>query len=320
MPKYKLTTPVALIFFNRLDITEKIFAEIKKVKPIKLLLIADGPRSNHKDDIDRCTATRNLFENIDWDCEVLKNYSDINMGCDKRVITGLNWVFDNVEDAITLEDDALPSSEFFWFCQDLLEKYRDDKRIMSISGGNFQFGKKATSKYSYYYSRYCHMPGWATWRRAWKCFDEQMKTWPEIRDTGQLANVFEKCRPVRYWTALFDKIYPVVNSPWDYKWVYTWWVNNGLSIIPRTNLVSNIGYNREDATHTKKDSIFANVKINRLDFPLDHPPYMIRDTVADDYIEKIMFSSSFFRQQYLRFRNLMSKIPFLSFVFKSSVR
>src|SRR5665648_587346 len=166
MSNFQLKTPVAFIIFNRPETTRRVFAEIAKARPTKLLVIADGPRATHPDDAEKCAVVRAIIDGVDWDCEVLKNYSDVNLGCKRRVSSGLDWVFDTVEEAIILEDDCLPHPTFFRFCEEMLAKYRDDKRIAMISGDNFQFGKKRT-EYSYYFSRYTHIWGWASWRRAW---------------------------------------------------------------------------------------------------------------------------------------------------------
>ncbi|MFM7711944.1 MAG: glycosyltransferase family 2 protein, partial [Microcystis sp.] len=141
------------------DTTARVFEAIRQAKPPKLLVVADGPRADRADDIEKCKAARAIIEGVDWDCEVLTNYSDVNLGCKNRVSSGLNWVFDTVEEAIILEDDCVPDPTFFRFCEELLEYYRHDQRIMVISGNNFQFGKKRTG-YSYYFSVYTHCWGW----------------------------------------------------------------------------------------------------------------------------------------------------------------
>jgi hypothetical protein len=165
---------VALIIFNRTDTTKKVFEVLRQVKPAKLLVIADAPRHNYPDDIEKCAATRQIIEQVDWNCQVIKNYSEKNLGNKLRISTGLNWVFEQVEQAIILEDDCLPHPSFLPFCEDLLDKYQDDQRIMTRSGNNFQFGRKRT-EYSYYFSRYTLIWGWATWRRAWQHYDAEMK-------------------------------------------------------------------------------------------------------------------------------------------------
>jgi len=153
MNDFTLTTPVAFLIFNRPDTTEKVFAEIAKAKPPKLLVVADGPRAAKPGEIEKCEAVRSIVERVDWDCEVLKNYSDVNMGCRTRVSSGLDWVFENVEEAIILEDDCLPNQSFFKYCQELLQYYRHNEKIFSISGSNWQFGGRIYDK-SYYFSKF----------------------------------------------------------------------------------------------------------------------------------------------------------------------
>nr|MBA3765731.1 glycosyltransferase family 2 protein [Acidobacteriota bacterium] len=176
-----MNVPVALIIFNRADTTARVLAEIAKARPSKLLVIADGPRADHPDDAEKCLAARAAIDRVNWDCEVLTNYSEVNLGCGARPSSGLDWVFENVAEAIILEDDCLPHPTFFPFCAELLERHRDDERVMMISGDNFQFGRKRT-QYSYYFSRYTHTWGWATWRRAWRYFDREIKLWPALRE------------------------------------------------------------------------------------------------------------------------------------------
>src|SRR6185369_14461868 len=172
MADWALTTPVAFIIFNRPDTTEKVFAEIARARPPKLLVIADGPRAGRAGEADRCAATRAIIDRVDWDCKVLTNYSDVNLGCKNRVASGIDWVFEQVPEAIILEDDCLPDPTFFRFCEELLIRYREDERISQICGANFQFGRKRSND-SYYFSRYNHIWGWASWRRAWQHYDRK---------------------------------------------------------------------------------------------------------------------------------------------------
>jgi hypothetical protein len=142
MTKFQLKTPVALIIFKRPDTTERVFETIRQAKPPKLLVVADGPRTDQPGEAEKCAATRAIIDRVDWDCEVLKNYSDSNLGCGLRPATGISWVFEQVEEAIVLEDDCVPHPTFFRFCEELLEYYRHDERIMSISGINPYFGRR----------------------------------------------------------------------------------------------------------------------------------------------------------------------------------
>jgi hypothetical protein len=285
MSEFKLKTPVAFIIFNRPDTTQKVFERIRKAKPPKLFVIADGPRLDKPEDAQKCEAARAIIDQIDWDCEVLKNYSDINMGCKWRPASGITWVFDHVEEAIILEDDCLPNHAFFRFCEEMLGKYRYDNRIMSISGTNYQFGRSRNQD-SYYFSKYFHGWGWASWRRAWKFFDIEMKLWPVLRNEGWLKDIFFDSRAERYWENIFDVLYnKKINSAWDYMFSLACFSQNGLTIIPHINLVSNIGHG-SDSTHTADSfSRFANMSTSPMQFPLQHPAFMIRNDQADRYIQ-----------------------------------
>lgn len=283
-----IETPIAFIIFKRPDTTEKVFEAIRQAKPSKLLVIADGARSDRPGEAEKCAATRAIIDKVDWDCEVLKNYSQINLGCGKRVSSGLDWVFANVEEAIILEDDCLPYPSFFRFCEELLKKYRYDERIGSISGQNVQFGRNQT-EYSYYYSRYNHIWGWATWRRAWKYFDFDMQNWAEVRDRKLLYNILDNSRLVYKWARNFQAVSEGYLNTWDYQWQFACWMHNFLGIISNVNLISNIGFGME-STHTfSEKSQYFNQSTETIEFPLKHPPYMIRDVQADEFTEKTLF-------------------------------
>jgi len=284
MNDWQLKAPVAFFVFNRPYTTEKVFEAIRQAKPTKLLVVADGPRADRPGEVEKCAAARAIIDRVDWDCEVLKNYSDVNQGCKLRVSSGLDWVFDTVEEAIILEDDCLPHSTFFRFCEELLEKYRGDERIVMISGVNFQFGRKRTS-YSYYFSRYTHIWGWASWRRAWKYYDVTMKLWPTIKEGGWLQDILGNSQTGKYWGNIFQSVYDGKINTWDYQWTLACWVQGGLCILPNTNLVSNIGFGH-NSTHTTGESKFSNMQTEPVNYPLVHPPFILRDERADIFTEK----------------------------------
>ena len=282
-----MKTPVAFIIFNRPDTTARVFAEIARARPAKLLVIADGPRVDHPEDAEKCAATRAIVEGVDWDCEVLTNFSDANLGCKMRPVSGLNWVFENVEEAIILEDDCLPHPTFFPFCEELLERYRADERIMAVSGNNFERGQNQLAN-SYYFSRYPNSWGWASWRRAWAFFDIEIKLWPTLRQSSWLLDIFGQSNVARYWQSVFDKVFAgQLEGAWDYQWSFSCWAQNGLSITPEVNLVSNIGFGN-DSTHTADPtSSIANLPTFPIAFPLQHPGYVIRNYEADQFLSKI---------------------------------
>jgi hypothetical protein len=276
---YLLNSPVAFFIFNRPNATERVFAEIAKARPAKLLVVADGPRENYPGDDKNCAASRFVIDKVDWDCEVLRCYSETNLGCKRRVSSGLDWVFDTVERAIILEDDCLPHATFFRFCDELLDKYANDSRIGLISGDNFLSGKRRTD-HSYYFSHNPHIWGWASWRRTWQQYDVTMKSWPLIRDAGWLNDLVDSKMLKRYWKRLFQSVYDGSIDTWDYQLVFCCWTQSLLAIMPNVNLVSNIGFG-PDATFTKTLSPMANGPTQAVLFPLCHPPFVMVDKQAD---------------------------------------
>src|ERR1041384_4077758 len=190
MTSWDLRTAVAILIFNRPDKAERVFRAIAEARPSKLLIIADGPRSDRPDEAERCHLTRQVVAEVNWDCEVSRNYSSINLGMNGRTVSGLNWVFGLVDEAIFLEDDCLPDSSFFRFCDELLEKYRNDERVMMISGDNYMRGRRVTP-HSYFFSHYTGTWGWATWRRAWQYLDIDMDLWPGLRQGVLLETILE---------------------------------------------------------------------------------------------------------------------------------
>lgn len=299
----QLNTPVVFIIFNRPDTTARVFDAIRLARPPKLLVVADGPRSNKPGEDEKCATARNIIERVDWDCEVLTNYSSINLGCKRRVSTGLDWAFNTVDEAIILEDDCLPDRSFFRFCEELLERYREDTRISQICGTNFQFGRQRTQA-SYYFSRYNHLWGWATWRRAWHYYDVDASIWPEFRDGDWISTFIRDSSEKRFWATAFQTVHEKRLDTWDYQWILVTWAQNMLSIIPNANLVSNIGFG-SDATHTKFESIYANMQITPLSFPLNHSSIILPNTEADLYTAKGMFRASFAGRAFQKLKNLI---------------
>jgi hypothetical protein len=257
---------------------------IAKVKPEKLFVVADGPRFPEEEE--KCEETRAIIKRVDWDCEVLTNYSDKNLGCGQCPANGIEWVFSKVEEAIFLEDDCLPVYSFFKYCQELLEYYRHDKRIMTINGTNLQSGQRRT-EYSYHFTRYNCSWGWASWRRAWKHYDYEMKSWPESKKAGMIESEFGNLCEQRFWTNLFDSMYESYgrNDIWDHQWNYACWTQNGLAIEPEVNLVANLGLGRQDATHTTGNNpVLAHMSKTQELMEIKHPQFVVRDRNADAYV------------------------------------
>jgi hypothetical protein len=285
-----LQTPVALILFKRSDTTQQVFQAIRQAQPSKLFLIADGPRSNRPQEAEACAAARAVVEQVDWDCEVFKNYSTANLGCGKRLPTGLDWVFNQVEEAIILEDDCLPHPTFFPYCEELLERYRNDTRIMTISGDNtppgFQRQRQATD--SYYFSIYPRTWGWATWRRAWQHHDFNMKQWTKIHEENWLKDILQDDRAVRCWSKILKEASGRTDV-WDFQWSLASWLNSGMSIIPNGNLISNIGHGTAASNTIDMDDPRSNVPTQPMSFPLNHPSFILPDRLADAYTQEHVY-------------------------------
>ncbi len=221
-----LDTAVVLILFNRPDLTRRVFEEISKAKPRKLFLIADGPRPDVAGEPEKCAEARAVVDRVDWDCEVFKNYSKVNLGCGHRPATGITWVFEHVEEAIILEDDCLPDPTFFRFCSELLEKYRDNERVMVVSGNNyFPRLKRTSDSYAFLPISGVSFWGWATWRRAWQHHDMKAKIWSDLSHSKWLEKLQGCSEAARFWRKTFDRAYAAAGDAdyWDYQWTLAIW-------------------------------------------------------------------------------------------------
>ena len=288
-PPHPLKTAVLFMVFNRPDTTKQVFEAIRKAKPPKLYVAADGPRADKTGEQEKCEQVRRIATQLDWDCEVKILFREKNLGCRIGVSSAIDWFFENEEEGIILEDDCLPSQSFFWFCEELLERYRDDMRIMAVSGDNFQKGP-ARNEFSYYFSRFNHCWGWASWRRAWSYYEKDMQSWPYIRDNDYMQDILLDKAAVKYWGKIFETAYRNEIDSWAYRWTFSCWVQNGLTVLPNVNLVSNIGFDG-DATHTTgKDNANSQISVFNLSFSLKHPNWMIKDKRADDYTQKTHFN------------------------------
>jgi hypothetical protein len=299
-----LQAAVLLMIFNRPRTTERVFRVISEVKPRKLLIAADGPRGPAEAAL--CEETRRVVDKVDWDCEVLRDYSPVNLGCARRGHSAFTWVFSHVDEAILLEDDTLPHPSFFRFCEGLLERYRHDERVMHISGDNFRVG--VPPPYSYFFSKYALSWGWATWRRAWRHYDFGMKAWPEFKVSGLMESICDDPFERRYFTDVFDRVHadPVAYNTYSTQWMFACWSQGGLAIQPAANLVSNIGFG-DGATHTLGDAEWANLPVADIGV-LDHPPFVGRDHAADRYTFDRHFYGRYLRQSTMK-RELIRRTP-----------
>lgn len=269
MKQENFSTPILFIIFNRPDTTQIVFNQLKQLKPRKLYISADGPRKHKEGEAEKCRLTREVVNQIDWECDVKKLFNDDNLGCKKAVSNAITWFFENEEQGIILEDDVVPSNSFFNFCSDLLDYYKNDNSIMHISGNNF-FSNRMNIQASYYFSIYPHIWGWATWRRAWQLFDPSIIDFPEYKSNKFIEKTLKEKKEKKYWLKKFELVYNNKIDTWDYQWLYAIWKNKGLCITPVRNLATNIGF-RDDATHTvKKNSKLAEIPSEEI-YNIIHP-------------------------------------------------
>lgn len=267
---------VAFFIFNRPVLTSKVFEVIRQVKPNRLFIIADGPRADRSDDSKKCAVARAVVEQIDWKCEVLRNYSNRNLGCGQRVATGIAWVFEEVEEAIILEDDCLPNPTFFQFCGHLLAKYKTEPQVMTISGSNW-LGKWRPKKQDYHFSVCGGFWGWGTWRRAWQGYDHEMKLWENDNIREQIKNYIGNEQLFERVNRRFTKTYNKEIDTWDFQFMLHCWLRSGLEVVPSVNQISNIGFGQESTHTTNPYDIRSNLRRYPISFPLKEPNTLILD-------------------------------------------
>lgn len=280
--EYQAKNPVLFVIFNRPREARIVFDQIKKVKPKQLFIAADGPRPNKPNDQLLCAETRSIAEEVDWDCDLQLLFRDENLGCGKGVYTAINWFFDHVDQGMVLEDDCVPNNSYFYFCDEMLEFYKDTESVMQITGCNFQKGN-SRSDGSYYFSNFSYGSGWATWKRAWKFFDNDIKTFPLFSKTKFMSNVFPDKLMAWYYHRKFVKVYEKeITTAWDFQWSYAIFIQGGKCIVPNVNLTKNIGYGL-DSTHTAHiNKNLANIEVVDLN-NIIHPTLKIKNYKADKF-------------------------------------
>ena len=276
---------VVFLVYNRPELTRRVFERIKNARPDQLFVVCDGPKSNVIEDVERVRCVRALLEDgVDWPCEFHREYAEHNMGCRARVASGLNWAFGQVEDAIILEDDCLPDASFFPFCNALLDRYRNDPRIMQIGGTNFA-ASHISCRESYWPSKHAPIWGWATWSRAWRLYDFTMRSWGDRFETlrDSFANAWER----EFWLSDWNRIRGNIEqaTTWDVMWAFTLRAVGGLSLLPSENLIENIGVG-SDSTHTAAHETHLRLPVKSAPRNLNHPSKLVRSRYRDDMITR----------------------------------
>ncbi len=285
-----MKSAVLFLVFNRPDTTRQVFETIKSAQPPRLYVAADGPRTDHEGEREKCEQVRQIVSAVNWPCDLKTLFRDDNLGCKMGVSEGINWFFENEEEGIILEDDVLPIPSFFQYCEELLERYRHNDRVGVISGCNL-VSRRFMPKESYFFSRYNHVWGWASWRRAWKLYDVTMQEWPHWRDRGGLTSISDGNQLFeRHWRDAFDTAFLGGINTWDYQWTFTCWLHGMITALPAHNQTRNLGFG-QDAVHTTgnmPDYVKESIP-ELLPFPLRHPAYIDRKAKTDALIDRRAF-------------------------------
>lgn len=309
-----MTAPVLLLAYRRPDPTRQVLAAIRQAAPQQFFVACDGPNPDREDEEARVQAVRDLIDcSIDWPCDVHRRYSKEHQGCRRGVSGAISWFFEHVEQGIILEDDCVPDPSFFSFCDELLQLYAHDLRVWCITGGNYQDGQ-VRGEGSYYFSRYPHCWGWASWRSRWQAYDDGMASFEAYEASELDLDICSDPLEAAYWRRIWkrQKTDHALDT-WDYQWSFACMSASGLTAVPNTNLITNVG-DGPDATHTA-GSASLHIPEKPLSFPIVHPPFVLRDEAADRYTFE-----HFFPGRYLRYRQslrgrwidpLLARLPLL---------
>ena len=273
-------TPVLFLVFNRPDTTQRVFNRIKEIKPKHLFVAADGPRSDKTGENERCIETRNIIQQIDWDCELKTLFREKNLGCSKAVSSAITWFFEQVEQGIIIEDDCLPDITFFYYCETLLQRYKNNADIFHINGTNFS-GLEIVNPNSYYFTNLVSVWGWATWRRAWKTYDVEASDFPTYKNELFDQKIFISKSITKHYKQAFINMYDQRHNTWDTQWVYAVIKSHGITITPQVNLIENIGIDNNSTHLFLMDSYSYNKKSEKMLFPLDHPDFNVRNHIDE---------------------------------------
>ena len=288
--------PVLLIAWRRPETTRKVIEAIRKVQPARMYVACNGPSIGNPEEAELVNTTRELIaREIDWPCEIAHRYQEVNKGCKMGITGAISWLFENEETGIILEDDCVPEPDFFRFCSVLLDYYRYDERVWAISGNNLQNGKKR-GKGSYYFSQYLQAWGWATWKRAWKQHDGEIRFWPEWKESHDWINKYPDPIERKYFREIYDKMHLGLVDTWDFQWNACIRYHGALVATSNYNLISNIGFG-QGATHTTQQHWTANLPTSPLS-NIIHPNIVAQDSKADRYTFNHLFGLKYLRFPY----------------------
>lgn len=294
-------TPILFMIFSRPDTTFKVFEVIRSVRPAKLFIAADGPRAGKEGEAERCHEVRKVATMVDWPCEVHTLFRDENLGCGRAVSGAITWFFDHVPEGIILEDDTYPSMDFFRYCEELLDRYRHDTRIMAVAGSCLPSPRVRNNEYSYFFSNWDYVWGWATWKRAWDLYDYSVQKYERVVRDGYFHEQYTSLYEHYFMKHALEAAYYSNDSVtwWDYQWGFARKINSGLAAVPTRNMVVNLGLGNE-ATNTTT-SRWDFLELEEMEFPLRHPEVVMHDRVTDDEVFRLHFTNPLSRvKQHLK--------------------
>lgn len=299
-----INVPVLFIAFNRVDAAAQVLGAIRQARPPRLYFACDGPRN--EEERAQCDAVRALRNDVDWPCEVLTRFSDVNLGVRMGEATAMSWFWEHEEMGIVLEDDTYPAPGFFGYCQELLERYRHDERVWAIMGTNLMADRPPRTLGSYHFSRHGYGAywGWAGWRRVWRQYDVNMEQWPTVRDGGVIDGQFLSRVERNEAFKLFEHTWNGNIRSWDYQFDFGRILSHGMNIIPHTNLVRNIGFGAEGTHTVNANDRRGRARVSDITLPLTHPPHMMPDLRWDrDHFMKHVRPTAF-----RRFKNALKDL------------
>lgn len=289
--------PILLISFNRPENTRAVLNQIRKVQPTELYLAFDGPRLEKEGEVEKCKQCRNVVDEVDWECSVHTLYREKNVGCGFGPSGAISWAFESAEQLIILEDDCLPSASFFKFCEEMLTRYKDDKRVWIVSGLSIHPNSKFFDGKDYLFSHYAHTWGWATWKNRWNEFDLYMHDVPEFLENGGALNVCDSRTEAKRINKKLRRVYSSIGEEvkhsWDTQWDYARLKNNSIDIVPRVNLIKNVG--AVGGTHESEGSLASNLVLDDFHHEIIHPSFIIRNKAYDQYHYSHYVHPSFLR-------------------------
>lgn len=280
-----IRTPVAVFVYNRTEHLATVLNSICAARPPKVFVFADGPRAERQDQ-QRCSLVRQITEAMPWPCPVSFSYAERNQGCTDRLVSGIEQVFSETDEAIFLEDDTLPSASFFEFCDELLSIYRRTSDVMMISGVN-PLDEWPAQGATHFFSSLGNALAWASWKRAWVSFRDARNAWCDELVRSRVRSFLDDNDQFRARSDIYRLPWDSAGSSWDYQWALARQMQCGLTAVPSKNLAIHAGSGTL-ATHVKQRSIVsALARSHEVELPLRCPDEIKPDRAYDRFVFEV---------------------------------